>query len=167
MKRIHKDTTRHHGLRRRPPGAGRRPGLSLVALMDVFTILVFFFLVHSTDGMVDAHGAQVNLPASIAERQPAATLVVTITPGQVLVQGEPVVELDADTRNARGEIQGLLSALRSRQAADPSAATDQEVTIMGDRSIPFALLNRVMQTCAGAGYDNISLSVQQRTAGAG
>ena len=167
MRRIHKGTTQLHRLRRPPSGSGRRPGLSLVALMDVFTILVFFFLVHSTDVMVDAHGTQVNLPESIAERQAAVTLVVTITPGQVLVQGEPVAELDTDPGHAHGDIQALLTALRSRQAAGTAAHMDREVTIMGDRTIPFAVLNRVMQTCVRAGYDNISLSVQQRSAGAG
>ena len=167
MIRIHKGTTRLHRLRRSPSGSGRRPGLSLVALMDVFTILVFFFLVHSTDGMVDAHGTQVNLPESIADRQAAVTLVVTITPGQILVQGEPVAELGTDPGDARGEIQALLTALRSRQAAGTPTDMDRDVTIMGDRTIPFAVLHRVMQTCARAGYDNISLSVQQRSAGAG
>jgi hypothetical protein len=38
---------------------------------------------------------------------------------------------------------------------------------MGDRSIPFELLNRVMHTCTQAGYGNISLSVLQRSTGAG
>jgi biopolymer transport protein ExbD len=135
--------------------------------MDVFTSLVFFFLVHSTDGMVDAHGTQVNLPESIADRQAAVTLVVTITPGRVLVQGEPVAELDQDPGDARGEIQALLNALRSRQTAGTPTDTNRDVTIMGDRTIPFTVLNRVMQTCVRAGYDHISLSVQQRSAGAG
>jgi hypothetical protein len=38
---------------------------------------------------------------------------------------------------------------------------------MGDKSIPFVVLNRVMQTCKQAGYGNISLSVLQRPSGAG
>ena len=39
--------------RQRQEMARRRPTLILIALLDVFTFLVFFFLVHSSDGAPD------------------------------------------------------------------------------------------------------------------
>lgn len=35
------------------------------------------------------------------------------------------------------------------------------VTIMGDQSIPYVLLKRIMSTCAANDYRNISLAVNQ------
>jgi biopolymer transport protein ExbD len=165
--------------------------LNLVALMDVFTILVFFFLVHSTDSTPQKYSELVNLPESVADQLPRDTPILTITPDNILLQGEPVVAVDAAMRASRGRIKALYTALQTQLAPDAaegvaeSAAeggaegvtgsvvegsvesSDRELTIMGDRSIPFELLNRVMHTCTQAGYGNISLSVLQRSTGAG
>ncbi len=88
-----------------------------------------------------------------------------ITRDHILVQGEPVVAVDMAMRASRGEIKALRTALQAPLTADAPVGTGREVTIMGDKSIPFVLLNRVMQTCTQAGYGSISLSVLQRSSG--
>jgi len=167
MTRIPRGAARFKWRRQRQEKARRWPSLNLVALMDVFTILVFFFLVHSADGAPEAHNRLVQLPESVATQQPRDTPVVMITRNNILVQGEPVAVVDTAMHAARGEIEALRTALQAQLAPDAPAAADREVTIMGDRSIPFELLNRVMQTCKRAGYGGISLSVLQRSPGAG
>ena len=37
---------------------------------------------------------------------------------------------------------------------------ERAITIMGDKNIPYTLLKRIMQTCAQAGFTNISLAVE-------
>ena len=133
--------------------------------MDVFTILVFFFLVHSGDGAPEGDNQLVRLPESVASLEPRDTPIVMITRDTILLQGEPVVAVDAAMHASRGEIEALRTALQAQPVPDEATATDREVTIMGDKSIPFELLNRVMQTCTGAGYGSISLSVLQRSTG--
>jgi len=93
---------------------------------------------------------------------------VTITRDNILVQGEPVVSVATAMHASRGRISALLAALQAQtaQAAAPGE-TEREVTIMGDKSIPFELLNRVMLTCRQAGFGSISLSVLQRSSGEG
>ncbi len=150
--------------RQRQAKARRWPTLNLVALMDVFTILVFFFLVHSIDGTPDTPDALVRLPESVASQPPRDTPVVMITRDAVLLRGEPVMTIDAALQASDDQLKALAIAL---QVPGAPAVADREVTIMGDRSIPFVLLNRVMQTCQRAGYGRISLSVLQRSAGAG
>jgi len=166
--RIPRGATQFKWRRQRQQKARRWPSLNLVALMDVFTILVFFFLVHSTDSAPDASNALVRLPESVADRQPRDTPVVTITRDSILVQGDPVVSVANAMQAAGGRIDALLAALQAQpvQAAVPGEA-EGEVTIMGDKSIPFELLNRVMLTCKQAGFGSISLSVLQRPSGAG
>ncbi|MFT5669964.1 MAG: biopolymer transport protein TolR [Glaciecola sp.] len=39
----------------------------------------------------------------------------------------------------------------------------QSITVMGDSSIPYVVLKRIMQSCAQAGYTNISLAVENST----
>ena len=56
--------SRHH--KRRKQGAG----LNLVSMMDIFTILVFFLLVNSSEVEVLPNTDSVQLPESIAETNP-------------------------------------------------------------------------------------------------
>jgi len=183
MTRIPRGAARFKWRRQRQENSRRWPTLNLVALMDVFTILVFFFLVHSTDSTPQAYSELVNLPESVADQLPRDTPILTITPDNILLQGEPVVAVDAAMRASRGRIKALYTALQTQLAPDAAEgvaegvtgsvveglveSSDRELTIMGDRSIPFELLNRVMHTCTQAGYGNISLSVLQRSTGAG
>ena len=165
MTRIPRGAAQFKWRRQRQEKARRWPTLNLVALMDVFTILVFFFLVHSGDGAPEGHNKLVRLPESVASLEPRDTPIVMITRDTILLQGEPVVAVDAAMHASRGEIEALRTALQAQLVPDEAAAADREVTIMGDKSIPFELLNRVMQTCTGAGYGSISLSVLQRSTG--
>jgi len=166
MTRIPRGAAQFKWRRQRQQKARRWPTLNLVALMDVFTILVFFFLVHSADGGSEAGNRLVQLPESIAQQEPRDTLVVMITRDTILLQGEPVVAIDEVTASA-DVIELLHAALQTQLAEDAPADSEREVTIMGDRSVPFAVLNRVMLTCKQAGYGGISLAVLQRAPEAG
>ena len=167
MTRIPRGAAQFKWRRQRQEKARRWPTLNLVALMDVFTILVFFFLVHSADGAPEDSNTLVRLPESVANQQSRDTPVVMITRDNILLQGEPVVAVDSAMQSSRGEIRALRTALQAQSEPEVTAGVAREVTTMGDRSIPFTLLNRVMQTCTQAGYGNISLSVLQRSPGAG
>jgi len=171
MTRLPRGAAQFKWRRQRQQKARRWPTLNLVALMDVFTILVFFFLVHSADSTPQAHSDLVKLPESIADEQPRDTPVVTITQDDILLEGETVVAIAAAMRASPGAIPALQAALHNQLVHDEQASVPErdarELTIMGDRTIPFELLNKVMRTCTQAGYGNISLSVLQRAAGAG
>ena len=49
---------------------------------------------------------------------------------------------------------------RCRPSDDVAA---REVTIMGDRDIPYRLLKKVMATCTGSDFGKISLAVMQKS----
>lgn len=162
------NSRRSRRLVQRQAKARHWPSLNLVPLMDVFTILVFFFLVHSTDVALTADHSVIRLPESVAERKPRQTLVVTITRETILVQGEAVVSVAAVSGAAGEEIGVLRTALarqleRTRIVPVEADAALHEVMIMGDKSIPFALLRQVMLVCEQAGFGRISLSVIQRS----
>lgn len=167
MTRIPRGAVRLKWRRQRQDKSRRRPVLNLVALMDVFTILVFFFLAHSTDGGPEAHGELVNLPESIAEQPPRAMPIITVTRERILLMGEPVVAFDRANPAGDESMEKLLTALETQLARGDAENENPQLTIMGDRSIPFELLNRVMQTCTRAGYVDISLTVLQRSRVAG
>jgi biopolymer transport protein TolR len=151
---------RHHA-RKRPSA------LSLVSLMDIFTILVFFLLVNSAEVQTLEPPKTVSLPESVALEKPRETVVVMVTPEQMLVQGAAVVSV-ADVVAADGMIiQPLVDALRAQtdRALIRAAATDlsaREITILGDRDVPYRVLKKVMATCTEADYGKLSLAVVQK-----
>ena len=146
----------------------RSPGLNLVSLMDIFTILVFFLLVNSSDVETLPNAKDLQLPESIAEAKAKETVVIIIGEQDIIVQGVPVAKV-ADVLAQKGNsIPELRRALKSqndrvlRRAAQEDVA-DREVTIMGDKEIPYRLLKKVMATCTESDYGKISLAVLQKS----
>lgn len=153
---------KHH---KRHGGSG---ALNLVSLMDIFTILVFFLLVNSSDVQTLPNAKDMKLPESIAEKKPEETVTILIGKSEILVQGSPVASIDEVMATVGNDIPALREALLSqndrvlrRAAADDVAG--REVTIMGDKDIPYRLLKKVMATCTASDYGQISLAVLQKS----
>jgi biopolymer transport protein ExbD len=143
------------------------PPLNLVALMDVFTILVFFLLVNSANTEELSNPKTLKLPDSVAERKPAQTVVVMVTAEDILVRGNVVVSL-ADVSDVESDVIEPLNEVLQDELAraiglkQDDTGKSREVTIMGDRAVPFRLLKKVMNSCTAAGYNKISLAVLQK-----
>jgi biopolymer transport protein ExbD len=142
--------------------------LNLVSLMDIFTILVFFLLVNSSDVEVLPNTKDVQLPESIAEEKAKQTVVILIGDEDILVQGIQVAKVADVMRQAGNDIPGLRQALlqQNDRVLRPETKGDiagREVTIMGDKDIPYRVLKKVMATCTGSDYGRISLAVMQKS----
>lgn len=142
-------------------------GLQLTSLMDVFTILVFFLLANSSSSEVLSSPKQITLPDSIVESKPRETIVIMVSPEQVLVQGEVVIsteELLAGPNRAVVQITDRLNQLEGAiiGVSTKTAVESKEITILADKTIPFRVLKKVMSTCTASGYGRISLAVIQK-----
>jgi len=146
------------------PGPG---GLNLVSLMDVFTILVFFLLVNSSSSDVMEPPKNIKLPDSIVETKPRETVIVMITPTQILVQGEPVITtqevIDSKTAIIEPVKQRLILQKKKVIGINTKVVSEsKEVTVLAHRTVPFHLMKKVMASCTSAGYGKISLAVVQK-----
>ena len=163
MSRRAKRMQRNH---KRNKAAG---GLNLTALMDIFTILVFFLMVNQSEVEVQSNDA-IELPVSLAENKPSENVTIMISQDEILVRGRSVVSAQA-AREEGEQIAGLkqeLESLASRMPLSPEAEKQgRPVTIMGDKGTPYTLLKKVMNTSAKAGFNNISLAVNQKPSGPG
>jgi len=137
------------------------PTLNLVSLMDIFTILVFFLMVNSSDVEVLQKNDSIKLPESFAERKPRETIMIMINNNEIIVQGRKVIELNAIQKQS-DTIHALTTELNhhaSRSSVADESAPERAVTIMGNHDISYQLLKKVMATCADASYTDISLAV--------
>ena len=142
-------------------------GLNLVSLMDVFTILVFFLLVNSSSSDVMEPPKNIKLPDSVVEAKPRETVLVMITPSEILVQGEPVISTQDVVNSKAAIIEPVKERLLLQQKKviglkTKAVAEAKEVTVLAHRTVPFHLMKKVMASCTSAGYGKISLAVIQK-----
>ena len=161
-------TTQHH-LRHRVDAE-----LNLIPLIDILSVMVAFLLVYSAEVEVIQNTKGVEIPQSIAEVQPKQSVVVMITRDQLFVQGELIASI-AEIRSARTQlIEPLREVLERPMLVGDAAAADptlvaREITVLGDKSLPYDVVKKVMSTCTAATYGKISLAVleKEKPAGAG
>ncbi|MDQ7050540.1 MAG: biopolymer transporter ExbD [Enterobacterales bacterium] len=141
-------------------------GLNLVSLMDIFTILVFFLLVNSSSVAQLPSSKAVKLPTSTAQQLPEETVILLVNNDQVLVQGR-LIALVSDILATDGNmIQPLLDEMKIQAQTSLKENAEEEgldVTIMGDKNIPYKLLRKILATLSEANYTNISMAVMKRS----
>ena len=145
----------------------RMPGMNLTSLMDVFTILVFFLLVNSSNSDVLEPPKKISLPDSIVETKPKETAVIMVSKDAVMVQGEvvaKVADIMASKQDAIVEISDKLKLIKKNVIGVSTKAISEsrEVTILSDKEVPFNVLRKVMSSCTFAGYDKISLALIEK-----
>ena len=141
--------------------------MALVPFIDMMTILVVFLLVHTSDVEILPNSKNISIPLSIADKKPKPTVVVMVTKDTMYVNGRPIAKIAEIMASEEPVIEPLKAALKEQadrilvQAAREDVAA-REVTIMGDKSVPFRVLKRVMATCTDADYGKVSLAVMER-----
>ena len=142
--------------------------MALVPFIDMLTMLVVFLLLHSSDVEILPNTKNITVPQSIADLKPHETVVIMVTTEDILVNGRSVAKI-ADVRQESSQlvIENLRAALKEQNDSSLRNASQQdlaerEVTIMGDKNTPFAVLKRVMATATASDYGKVSLAVMQR-----
>lgn len=144
----------------------RGGGLNLVALVDIFTIMVFFLVISSSVVEVLPNTKVVKLPESITEKAPRKNVLVMVSDKDIMVEGIKVASVQ-EVMDAKSDV---IASLKSRldeegQASRLQGKVGGDITIMGDKAIPYRLLRKIMVTCTRANYSNISLAVVQKVRG--
>ena len=144
--------------------------LNITSIIDIFTILIVFLLKSfSVQGELFSLSPDLHLPsaeeAMMAKEQ---TVSVAVTNDYILVNGERVEDLKRldDKRLEVPVYPELLKKLQFQKSLmmkafddDPGFEFRGRITILGDKSIPFRILERVMYTCGRAEFSDINLAV--------
>lgn len=137
--------------------------LNMISLMDIFTILVFFLLVNATSSDVLPSPQNIVLPDSTAEKLPIKNLVIAVNKDTIRLQGRVITSVKEAMNNNSKTILPLFNALKKTSMTAKDIVDTKGVTIMGDKDIPYKLLKKIMLTCAGAKFTNLSFAVNQKT----
>ena len=152
----------HTKRRRERQKKGKVAALNLVSLMDIFTILVFFLMVNSSEVEVLQTNSKIKLPDSTSEKQPENRLVIMVDDEHLVVQGRAVAEVAALAGEEGTIIEGLQNELQyqaTRKGEVPEGGF--EITVMGDKEAPYWLLKRILMTCQTTDFAKVSLAVNK------
>ena len=141
------------------------PQLNLIPLIDILSAMVAFLLVYSTQVQVIQNSKGILIPESVARQAPHPSLVVMVTPTQVLVRGRPVAsvaQISTEAAPVIGPLRDALELAAQRDRIPADAHGEREVTIMADKSLPYAVLKKVMATCTNADYGHVDLAVLEK-----
>lgn len=152
--------------------------LNLVPLVDTFVAIVFFSLATATVGDQMPVMPGVNLPESRVGEPALQELTVGIG-ATVTLNATPIMSARdaaaAQTNNPREpllipQLYNVLKvqadSLRSVQGLPQDSSVRNPLAIHGDKTMPYSLLARVMQTARLAGFRNVSLQVNRTEAAA-
>ena len=146
------------------------PRLNLVPLIDCFTLLIFFLLInYSADVEVLQTDKTVKLPTSISDTLPGETLVLLVNANDVILSGRKIGTISDMMASDTGKFAPLeaeLKYLASKAAplSDKEKLEGRPITILGDRTIPYEQLKKIMATCVAADYRKIALAVMHKEA---
>ncbi len=142
----------------------KTPALNLVSLMDIFTILVFFLLVSSSNTQQLPSNKDLRLPASSSQTVPDETLVIAVTQEDVLVKGVSVAKVRDVLNNTDELIPGLKEELDFLAGTSSAVEGNQgrRITIMGDENISYDLIRKILNTCQQANYTRIAFAAVQK-----
>lgn len=140
---------------------------ALIPFIDMMTILVVFLLAHTAEVDILPNTKNISIPQSLSDRKPSAAVVVMITKDSLYVDGQLVGSLNEVVANQGPFFAPLKAALlaqnaRSLNSAQKTDISKREVTIMGDKSIPYSVLKKIMLTCSEAEYGKVSFAVVER-----
>ncbi len=146
-------------------GGDRKVTLNLTSMIDMFTILLVFLLKsYSADGQLVTVSDQLTLPKARVEKKVELKLEIQVNNSVIVVDGDPVVAVDAELLSSGNSIPVLVTRLRdhleySRQSRGTLTEDDMKINIQGDVGIPAILVQRVMASCSEAGYSGQNLAV--------
>ncbi len=160
--------------RRDREAEGEISELNLTAMMDMMTIILVFLLKSFSATTVSMSASQdLKPPVSTTRQTPKDTVAVTVTPSGILVGEKPVVKLVNGTlpkEALSGDrlVVPLSEALKKEVDKlkwiannNPNAPFNGELSVIGDKRIPYDLLLTVLYTAGQNELQNYRFVVIQ------
>lgn len=140
--------------------------LSLISLMDIFTILVFFLLLNSGETQNIETAKFVTLPDSISGTSLHDELTIFVGEESLKFGDDQIFSVSELFKDLSKPIEPLALALEANTLAlgelnDFQEKTGLSITIMADKGVSYEVLKTVMETCRDKNYRNISLAVNK------
>ncbi len=155
-----------------PEGEGGNPTrVNLTALMDILSNIIFFLMASFGAQTLDlASASEVKLPHSTSELSLRMSLSVAVGMEKLFVEDEPIGKLNGgvlvglDNRRFLPALEKALRRVKAERLAKNEQPKDEDniVLFIADRRLKFSTIDRVMKTCAKAGFTKFRFAVAKQ-----
>lgn len=150
----------------------RQSSLNLTSLMDIFTILVFFLMVNSSDVQVVKNTDTITMPESVADKRPKEGILLIQLDAESIKADGKVIATIAEVKAAKEDqdiaaLDKLFADKAAAREAEKKELTDEEkafglpVMVQGDQKVPYVVLRKVIASAAKQNFRDVSLAVSQ------
>lgn len=160
--------------RRDREAEGEIKELNITAMMDLMTIiLVFLIKSYSASSITVTASEDVRPPMSTARHTPKDVIAITVTPKSILVGDKKRVELvNAAVKGSDlqhnlilpldAALKKEVEKLKKIAQRNPDSPFNKEVSIIGDKRIPYSLLSSVLYTAGQNELQNFRFIILQK-----
>jgi biopolymer transport protein ExbD len=145
--------------------------LNLTALMDILSNIIFFLMAtFGAQTMQLTSAAKVKLPSSTSELALRMSISVAVGMEEMFVEEEPIGKLKEgkllglDNDRFHPKLEETLKRVRAQRLAKNERPTDEDevVLFIADKRLKFETIDRVMKTCAKAGFTKFRFAVAKK-----
>jgi biopolymer transport protein ExbD len=145
--------------------------VNLTALMDILSNIIFFLLASfGAQTMQLTSASKVKLPSSTSELALKMTISVAVGLDEIFVEDEPIGKLKdgqilgLDENRFLPKLEETLKRVRAQKLAKNERQTDEDEVILfvADKRLRFDAIDRVMKTCAKAGFTKFRFAVAKK-----
>ncbi|MCB9648086.1 MAG: biopolymer transporter ExbD [Deltaproteobacteria bacterium] len=151
--------------------AGAPTRINLTALMDILSNIIFFLMASFGAQTLELTSAsKVQLPSSTSELTLKMSISVAVGMEEMFVEDEPVGRLDKgalvglDEARFHPRLEETLKRVRAERLAknEQKKDADEVILFIADRRLEFNTIDRVMKTCARAGFTKFRFAVSKK-----
>ncbi|MCK6545407.1 biopolymer transporter ExbD [Myxococcota bacterium] len=150
---------------------GNPVAMNLTALMDILSNIIFFLMASFGAQTLElTSAAKVALPSSTSELALKMSISVAVGMDELFVEDEPIGRLDKgvllglDSDRYLPRLEDTLKRVKAQRLAKNERPTDQDDVILfiADKRLKFETIDRVMKTCAKAGFTKFRFAVSKK-----
>lgn len=145
--------------------------VNLTALMDILSNIIFFLMASfGAQTLQLTSAAKVSLPSSTSELALKMSISVAVGMDELFVEDEPIgklkdgalLGLDGDRFHPR--LEETLKRVKAQRLAKNERPTEEDEVILfvADKRLRFDTIDRVMKTCARAGFTKFRFAVSKK-----
>lgn len=163
--------SRRRSLFRREEEHGNPARMNLTALMDILSNIIFFLLASfGAQTLALTSAADVALPSSTSELSLRMSLSVAVGMKEIFVEDEPIGRLEEgrlvglDEERFLPRLDEALKRVQAQRLAknERPKEEDEIVLFIADKRLEFATVDRVLKTCARAGFTKFRFAVAKK-----
>lgn len=143
-------------------------GIQLTALMDVFTVLVFFLMISQDDSTQLPQRSEIHLPPAMVQAQPQESLTLQISNEHIYLHNDALISV-AEVRESKAPtVRAITQALRDYSAEYPLAKEAEEgrlLNIVAHKDIDYALLEKILTSAKQTEFKQVALAVLRQEVG--